>query len=101
MMAKYGPLELQDDTSVNTDAKVYYEKRNGVIQIAKAEFLANGEDGRAARISTDSDGKPLSGESLRRVGQVRRQPRHVPQGVRQSHVGRFLRSRLRQSGGRL
>ena len=64
-MAKYGPLELKDDTAVNTDAKVYYEKRNGVVQIAKAEFLANGEDGKGGRISTDSDGKPLAGESRR------------------------------------
>jgi hypothetical protein len=64
-MAKYGPLELKDDVAVNTDAKVYYEKRNGVVQIAKAEFLANGEDGKGGRISTDSDGKPLSGESRR------------------------------------
>ena len=56
---------MQDDTSVNTDAKVYYEKRNGVMQIAKAEFLAPSEDEPGARITTDSDGKPLSGESRR------------------------------------
>jgi len=53
---------LVDDTAVNADAKVYYEKRNGVVQIAKAEFLANGEDGKGGRISTDPDGKPLGGE---------------------------------------
>ena len=40
MMAKPGPLELEDDDNVNPDAKVYYEKRNGVVQMTKADVPA-------------------------------------------------------------
>ena len=59
MMAKPGPLTLEDDTGVNAEAKVYYEKRNGVVQIARAEFLPGEEDKRGRPMG--EDGKPLQG----------------------------------------
>jgi hypothetical protein len=59
MMAKPGPLTLEDDAGVNAEAKVYYEKRNGVVQIARAEFLP-GDDDKRGRPMGD-DGKPLQG----------------------------------------
>jgi len=65
MMAKPGPLELKDDEAVNEDAKVYYEKRNGVVQIAKAEFLASGEETHGARLPMGQDDKPVQGENRR------------------------------------
>ena len=64
-MAKPGPLELKDDDNVNVDAKVYYEKRNGVVEIAKAEFLAGGDETHGPRLPMGSDDKPVQGEARR------------------------------------
>jgi hypothetical protein len=51
-----GPLELVDDTGVNKDATVYFEKRNGVILTARAEFLPAGEQKHGARLPADREG---------------------------------------------
>jgi hypothetical protein len=64
-MAKPGPLKLKDDTAVNVDAKVYFEKRNGVVQIAKAEFLPGAEDKRGRLVG--DDGKPVQGKTRREM----------------------------------
>jgi hypothetical protein len=39
-----GPLTLVDNESACADATVYFEKRNGVIQTQRAEFLPSGEE---------------------------------------------------------
>ncbi len=43
-------LELRDNTNVNTKAKVYYEKRNGVLLEANAEFLPVGDAKKGQRL---------------------------------------------------
>src|SRR5262249_53675961 len=49
-------LELVDNTNVNQVAKVFYEKRNGVILEQKAEFLPQGDEKRGKRMPTDAKG---------------------------------------------
>ena len=39
-MMAYNKLTLKDDDGVAKDAQVFFEKRNGVILVARAEFLA-------------------------------------------------------------
>lgn len=48
-------LELRDNPNVNPKAKVFFEKRNGVVLEAKAEFLPNGEE-RGSRLSSEAVG---------------------------------------------
>jgi hypothetical protein len=38
-MMSFSPLTLRDDTSVNTDAQVFFETRNAKLLPAKAQFL--------------------------------------------------------------
>jgi len=38
-MMTYAPLELKEDTNVNAEAAVFFEKRNGVVRQTKAVFL--------------------------------------------------------------
>ena len=64
MMAKPGPLELKDDENVNSDAMVYFEKRNGVLMKTKATFLPSGDDTTGGRLPMKDD-KPVSGEDRR------------------------------------
>ncbi|MGH7225906.1 MAG: DUF1549 domain-containing protein, partial [Gemmataceae bacterium] len=50
-MMTYGKLTLKDDEKVAKNALVFYEKRNGVILTAPAEFLpANGDEKHGARL---------------------------------------------------
>jgi len=52
------PLTLKDDLSVNNEATVYFEKRNGVILPARAQFL----DGTRLTLEEREGGKvPLQG----------------------------------------
>ena len=37
-------MTLVDDTSVNVDGMVYFEKRNGVVQKTRASFLPGADD---------------------------------------------------------
>jgi hypothetical protein len=45
-----GPLTLEDNPSVNPDGKIFYEKRNAVVLLAKAEFLPSGKEAKGPRI---------------------------------------------------
>ena len=65
MMAKPGPLELLDDTDVNADGMVYFEKRNGVVQKTRAAFLPGADDVRGSLV--DKDGKVLQGVERRKA----------------------------------
>jgi hypothetical protein len=51
-----GPLELVDDPNVNKDATVYFEKRNGVILTARAEFLPAEGQKHGARLDKSKEG---------------------------------------------
>jgi hypothetical protein len=48
------PLTLEDNPNVNTDAKVYYEKRNSVVLLTKAEFLPSGDKKEGTRFDPKS-----------------------------------------------
>ena len=65
MMAKPGPLTLVDDTGVNVDGMVYFEKRNGVVQKTRASFLPGADDNRGGLV--DKDGKVLQGLERRKA----------------------------------
>src|SRR5262249_17011323 len=41
--AAFNQLELRDNPATNLKAEVFYEKRNGVVLQARAEFLASGD----------------------------------------------------------
>ncbi len=59
-MMTYPVLTLRDDAGVNADATVYFEKRNGVILPAKAQFL----DG--TKLSNEEGAKtPVKGKGRR------------------------------------
>jgi hypothetical protein len=45
-----GPLELRDDANACADGFVFFEKRNGVIETQKAEFLPSGDDKHGKRL---------------------------------------------------
>jgi hypothetical protein len=49
-------LELVDNKNVNQVAKVFYEKRNGVILEQKAEFLPQGDEKKGKRMPADAKG---------------------------------------------
>jgi hypothetical protein len=55
-MMAYSKLTLKDNENAVKDSMVYYEKRNGVILTAKAEFLPAGEEKRGARLPADANG---------------------------------------------
>jgi hypothetical protein len=55
-MMAYGKLTLKDNDDTAKDAFVYFEKRNGVILTAKAEFLPAGEDKHGARLPAEMTG---------------------------------------------
>jgi hypothetical protein len=59
MMAKPGPLELVDDTNVNEDGMIYFEKRNGAVLKTRATFLPGANDERGGLVG--SDGKVAQG----------------------------------------
>ncbi len=50
------PLELSDNPAVNQKPRSPYEKRNGVIQFAKAEFLPVGEEKEGKRLPIGING---------------------------------------------
>jgi hypothetical protein len=50
-------LELKDNPNVNVQAKVFFEKRNGVVLQQKAEFLPKGEDEKGTRLDPQMTGK--------------------------------------------
>jgi Protein of unknown function (DUF1549)/Protein of unknown function (DUF1553) len=50
------PLELDDDTNVNTRPLAYYEKRNGVILRQRAEFLPAGPGKEPTELDEDKQG---------------------------------------------
>jgi hypothetical protein len=52
----YPKLELKDDESVNQQAAVFYEKRNGVLKQEKAEFLPYGDKKRGDRLEPGTNG---------------------------------------------
>lgn len=54
-MMTYPTLTLIDNKSVNSDASVFYEKRNGVVLQTKAEFLPSGEGKRGPRLAGGDD----------------------------------------------
>jgi hypothetical protein len=49
-MMTYGKLTLKDDENLARAAYVYFEKRNGVILTAPAEFLPSGEEKHGAKL---------------------------------------------------
>ncbi len=55
-MMAYGKLTLKDNEETAKDAIVFFEKRNGVILTAKAEFLPAGEEKHGARLPADMTG---------------------------------------------
>jgi hypothetical protein len=55
-MMAYSKLSLKDDENVAKEALVYFEKRNGVILTAKAEFLPNGEEKHGAQLPAGMNG---------------------------------------------
>jgi len=55
-MMAFGKLTLKDDENAVKDPMVFYEKRNGVILTAKAEFLPSGEEKRGARLPVEVSG---------------------------------------------
>ncbi len=65
MMKDYPALTLVDDTSVNADGMVYFEKRNGVVQKTRASFLPGADDARGGLV--DKDGKVLQGLDRRKA----------------------------------
>jgi hypothetical protein len=63
----YPMLELRDNPQTNPGAVVFYEKRNGVVLQAKAEFLASGEEKRGARLASGKVGTDRRVELARYV----------------------------------
>jgi hypothetical protein len=55
-MMAFGKLSLTDDENVVKEPLVFFEKRNGVVLTAKAEFLPNGEERHGARLPADASG---------------------------------------------
>ncbi|MHB1422886.1 MAG: DUF1549 domain-containing protein [Gemmataceae bacterium] len=55
-MMTYGKLALKDDENVARNALVYYEKRNGVILTARAEFLPAGGEKHGAPLPPGMEG---------------------------------------------
>jgi hypothetical protein len=55
-MMTYNKLTLKDNDDTAKDALVFFEKRNGVILTAKAEFLPAGEEKHGARLPADVSG---------------------------------------------
>jgi hypothetical protein len=56
-MMTFGKLTLSDDDNVVKDPLVFFEKRNGVVLTAKAEFLpADAEQKHGARLPADASG---------------------------------------------
>jgi hypothetical protein len=55
-MMAFNKLTLHDNPDVVKDGIVYYEKRNGVILTAKAEFLPVGDEKHGARLPAESHG---------------------------------------------
>jgi hypothetical protein len=53
----FGKLELRDNTRWNADATIFYEKRNGVVLQASAEFLPASEGKRPTRLPAGVAGK--------------------------------------------
>src|SRR5262249_50406662 len=51
-----GSLALSDDDSVNPDATVYYEQRNGKVRMWKAEFLPPTGKERGAKLTPKTKG---------------------------------------------
>jgi hypothetical protein len=56
-MMTFGKLELRDNASWNSEATVFYEKRNGVILQTAAEFLPASEGKRPIRLPAGVNGK--------------------------------------------
>jgi hypothetical protein len=52
----FPPLTLRDNTSVNEQAVVFYEKRNAVVLEAKAEFLPQAGEEKGARLTPKAKG---------------------------------------------
>jgi hypothetical protein len=57
MAMTYGKLELRDNPRWNSDASVFYEKRNGVVLQTGAEFLPAAEGKKPARLAAGVNGK--------------------------------------------
>jgi hypothetical protein len=55
-MMAFGKLTLKDDDNVVKEPLVFFEKRNGVVLTAKAEFLPSGEEKHGARLPADTQG---------------------------------------------
>lgn len=55
-MMAYGKLSLKDDENVVKNAFVFFEKRNGVILTARAEFLPGGEEKHGAQLPAGTAG---------------------------------------------
>jgi hypothetical protein len=55
-MMNYGKLTVKDDQGAVKDPLVFFEKRNGVILTARAEFLPSGEEKHGALMPAGSNG---------------------------------------------
>ena len=55
-MMAFSKLTLSDDDNVAKNAQVFYEKRNGVILLARAEFLPSGEKEHGSRLPRGTQG---------------------------------------------
>ena len=97
MAMTYGKLVLRDNPRWNVDATVFYEKRNGVVLQTGAEFLPAAEGKKPTRLPQGVAGK----ERREKLADYIEGDRELPQGRSQPYLGRLLRPRLRQPGGRL
>jgi hypothetical protein len=52
----YPKLELKDNEAANPQAAIFYEKRNGVVLLANAEFLPSGDKKRGERLKAGLTG---------------------------------------------
>jgi hypothetical protein len=63
----YPMLELRDNPAANPKAVAFFEKRNGVIKLTKAEFLPSGEEKRGGRLDPSKLGSDRRAELARYV----------------------------------
>jgi hypothetical protein len=81
-------LELVDDTGVNQKAKVFYEKRNGVILEARAEFLPQGEEKHGKKMPPDAKGNDRRKELANAVTEHENFPKAIVNRMWGTFLGR-------------
>jgi hypothetical protein len=74
---QYKVLELRDNPATNLQGVVFYEKRNGVVLQARAEFLASGDARHGARLTPGTSGNARRTELAKYVTQHDMFPRAI------------------------